>query len=114
MMADDSRQTDAKTPPRIDVLRAKDVIPGSPDRRAEDTDIDVPRFDLGEQAVSQHRQAAAVKRKAPGTGAEPKASPRAEPQQAKQRQTALPRAPQYDPIIAEIVARDIERLCRGQ
>ncbi len=74
---------------------------------------EIPTFDLGQQILAEQRKVAAVKRKGPGMrGAAPVRVPRAE--QVSNRD-GRPEAElsERDRIIAEIVARDIERLCRG-
>jgi hypothetical protein len=73
---------------------------------------EIPRFDLAEQIVAEHRKITAVRRKAPAKKA-----------RAQNRQSAGPSAglvikepsrilSEKDPVIAEIVARDIENLYR--
>jgi hypothetical protein len=70
---------------------------------------EIPKFDLAEQIMAEQRKMAAVKRKGPGRKAEP--APR--PRQAASIGHALKPPPvlsEQDQIIAEIVARDIEKL----
>lgn len=74
---------------------------------------EVPSFDLAEEIMAEHRRITAIKRKAPSQKAEaqrlkPEVQPVdhiiEEPKQALSEQ---------EKIIAEIVAKDIERLCKG-
>ena len=72
---------------------------------------EIPKFDLAEQIMAEQRKMAAVKRKGPGRKAEPARRPR----QADSIGHALKPPPvlsEQDQIIAEIVARDIEKLYR--
>ncbi len=104
---------------KADILRAKDIMPpfnansaesseaGGPQQKAE-----IPKFDLAEEIMAEHRKVTAVKRKSP--------SQKTESQQQKTptesiRHIIPPRhiSQKQMQIIAEIVARDIERLCKG-
>lgn len=69
---------------------------------------EIPRFDLAEEIMAEQRKITAIKRKAPGEKVEPEAKP-ADGTVVK----PAPGQPYKDKIIAEIVARDIERLYRG-
>ncbi len=73
----------------------------------------VPRFDLAEDIMAQQRKLIALRRKAPQKNAE-----------TRMRQEGLPSGSDIaarlnlndtgqQQIIAEIVARDIDRMCRG-
>jgi hypothetical protein len=126
-MAEKERQADEyKTPRRPDILRAKDIMPGAagPAGKGEGvSNTDIPRFDLAEDIMAEYRRLTAVRRKGPG-GPEPAnltpspglpvpvmglAIPSGRPSQS------IHSFPEgfSDPIIAGIVARDIERLCSG-
>jgi hypothetical protein len=104
-----------------DVLRARDIIPGGakhdksdspPLPVAEQKQIEVPHFDLAEEILAEQRKITAVKRQAPGkkTRVE-KIRTQTEPV-GHTIEPPMPSASEEDRIIAEIVARDIERLCR--
>lgn len=70
----------------------------------------VPSFDLAEELMAQQRKITAAKRKSPGTKT-------AAPQSPVQIESASRKEPvllEQSLIVAEIVARDIERLCAGQ
>jgi hypothetical protein len=74
---------------------------------------EIPRFDLADEIMAEQRRLTATRRKAPSGQAEAgKDAPKAERvgHVAGQLQ---PGKSDRDRIIAEIVARDIERLCRG-
>lgn len=125
-MADNEKQADDfKTPRRSDILRAKDIIPGTANSASKDDGVsntDIPRFDLAEDIMSEHRRLTAGRRKGPGGPApvdlKPVPSPSAPLPVARK-----PFLSRYgfsegfnaadDPVIADIVAKDIERLCRG-
>jgi len=110
---------------KSDALRAEDIMPpyGAGSKKAKSgkksssskgqKESEIPKFDLAEQILAEHRKVASAKRKAPGkkTGA-----PRQEQQveavgHSIEQPTPAPSEGQQ--IIAEIVARDIERLCEG-
>jgi hypothetical protein len=71
----------------------------------------IPQFDLAEQIMAEQRKVAATRRKGPGRTADAPKEGRSEP-------AALPVEPallssEEEKVIAEIVARDIQQLCRG-
>ena len=72
---------------------------------------DIPKFDLAEQIMAEHRKNTAIRRKGPGKKAKTPKKPH--PAESIARKVK-PRPIVSEPgqIIAEIVARDIERLCR--
>ena len=74
----------------------------------------IPKFDLAEEIMAEQRKITATKRKAPGKKIQAqKAQPQAEPVGYTTIEPPAPTLSEQDRIIAEIVARDIERLCRG-
>jgi hypothetical protein len=107
------------------VLRAKDIIPAKADSKKTkigrkktspskgQKESEIPKFDLAEQILAEQRKVSSARRKAP--------SPKAEaPKQEQQLESVdylveqpSPAALERQQIIAEIVARDIEKLCRG-
>jgi hypothetical protein len=130
-MAEKDRQIDAYKPARpqggpqrrLDILRAKDIIPGGerPVSGGENiAQVDVPRFDLAEDIMAEQRRLIAIRRKGPG-GAAP--IPVTTPQLSSDSPPASRCSDDrgafegicagWDPIIANIVARDIEQLCAG-
>jgi hypothetical protein len=75
---------------------------------AENKPNEIPKFDLAEQIMAQHRKNSAIRRKGPGQKNEIPNN-----QQARSlNYTAMPPIPsQEDTIIADIVARDIKKFC---
>jgi len=74
---------------------------------------EIPRFDLADEIMAEQRKITATKRKAPGRKTE---AERSQPLAGAAGRTIgqpTPGQPEQDRIIAEIVARDIERLRRG-
>ena len=115
------------------VLRGSDMIPGvsssagaanqtsSDSVKAEKSESgdaaksEIPQFDLANDIMAEQRKITAVRRKGPGKKAEAKEREPARKEaalDAKTVQTPVPMA-QADKIIADIVRRDIERLCKG-
>ena len=77
---------------------------------AEQEKGEIPRFDLAEEIMAEHRKITAIRRKAPDKRVEVE-----EPQVESTgyiREQPMPE-PSEQQIIAEIVARDIEKLCSG-
>jgi hypothetical protein len=74
---------------------------------------EIPSFDLAEEIMAEQRRITAIRRKAPGQ--------KTEAQRLKPETQIVdhiieqpkPLLSEQEKIIAEIVARDIERLCRG-
>jgi len=121
-----------------DVLRARDIIPASPSYRkkphkepdssqktqnttqsantaeyVKQERFEIPKLDLAEDIMTEQRKITAIRRKAPGKKTEAQSrEPKAEPISYTIEQP-LPASPEQERIIAEIVARDIERLRRG-
>ncbi len=74
---------------------------------------EIPKFDLAEQIMAEQRKITAIRRKAPGQKTKaPDRQPRIESTCSAIRQPA-PKLSEKGLIIAEIVARDIEKLYRG-
>ena len=73
----------------------------------------IPKFDLAEQIMSEHRKNASVKRKGPARKVQPS---KREPKLELVNRAVVPHAmpPGRERVIADIVARDIERLCTGR
>jgi hypothetical protein len=110
---------------RPDVLRIKDIIPGAPGAGANEgaNQVDIPRFDLAQDIMVEQRRLTAIRRKGPD-GIAPVSS--IQPQISTDLPSLLDtrysqsniehrvsRIADWDPIIADIVAKDIERLCSG-
>jgi len=75
--------------------------------------MEIPRFDLAEEIMAEQRKITAIRRKAPGKKFE------AQPERLQAKpvgytiERSIPWQAEQDRIIAEIVARDIEELYRG-
>jgi hypothetical protein len=94
------------------VLRAKDIIPGEALHRSETPDAgEIPRFNLADDIMAEHRKITAIRRKGPDAKGDmvPEEAPA-----AVRNHTVQDAGVERDEIIAEIVARDIEQLCRAQ
>jgi hypothetical protein len=73
---------------------------------------DIPKFDLAEQIMAEHRKNTAIRRKGPGKKL--KAPKKPHPAESIARKVKPgPIVSEPGQIIAEIVARDIEKLCVG-
>ncbi len=73
----------------------------------------IPKFDLAEQIMSEQRKNASVRRKAPARKAQLRPrQPKFDPVLCTM--TSRPESLGQDQVVADIVARDIERLCRGR
>ena len=70
---------------------------------------EIPKFDLAEQIMAEQRKIAAVKRKGPARKA-PLARRQRQAESIGHALKQPPVLPEQDQIIAEIVARDIEKL----
>jgi hypothetical protein len=72
---------------------------------------EIPKFDLADQIMAQQRKYSAIRRKAPGRKSEVQnqQQPRSFSYAAMPPQIVY----QEDKIIADIVARDIEKICAG-
>jgi len=80
---------------------------------AEQEKTEIPRFDLAEEIMAEQRKITAIRRKAPGKKNE---AQEAELQAGPVGYTVeqpTPGQSEQTRIIAEIVTRDIERMCRG-
>ncbi len=84
-----------------------------PPSLAEQEKTEIPRFDLAEEIMAEQRKITAIRRKAPGKKTK---AQEAELQAGPVGYTVeqpTPGQSEQTRIIAEIVTRDIERLCRG-
>ncbi len=72
----------------------------------------IPKFDLAEQIMAEQRKSVSVRRKGPAKRVRPPKQPRkVEPISHAMRLQPVSLGPEH--VIVEIVARDIERLCRS-
>jgi len=90
------------------ILRAKDIIPGTPKRNSEKTEqvTEIPKFDLAEKILAEQRKITAIRRKAPGQQREVESTDYA-------TKWSKPVLYEQEQIISEIVARDIKTLRDG-
>ena len=82
-------------------------------REDEQGQAEIPRFDLAEKIMAEQRKITAIKRKAPSKKSE---AQKAEPQVGPVGHTIglpTPVLLEQEQIVAEIVARDIEKFCRS-
>ncbi len=95
------------------------AVPREPDppSRPDETARHIPTFDLGEKILAEQRRMTARKRKAPG-GAHVDPSEVQPPSVTALRSERAVEIPaqdalQLEQLVAEIVTRDIDRLCSG-
>lgn len=100
----------------IEITKSEETSKKGPaepkDSEREKTEI--PRFDLAEKIMAEHRKVTAVKRKAPGKKHELQKEERQSKSVGGAVEQPEPVSLEQEQIIAEIVARDIEKLCRGE
>jgi len=116
-MAVNDKQFDSNKPyQRPDVLRAKDIIPGSQRSEIENEGgIDIPQFDLAQDIMAEHRRLTTSRRRSPSTITERVSIIENQESRVEHQASSIPDlSEQWDPIIADIVTRDIERLCAGR
>jgi len=101
----------ASAPKKTGQAKAKRPAAKSPATERKSSDI--PQLDLDKQILAKQRKVASVRRKGPGVKAKAstKAAETASGEIASFR--AVPGLAEQDRVIAEIVARDIRRLCDG-
>jgi hypothetical protein len=73
----------------------------------------IPSFDLAEEIMAEQRKITAIRRKAPGQKTEAQGLKPETPIDDHITEQPKPLLSEQEKIIAEIVAKDIERLCRG-
>jgi len=73
---------------------------------------DIPQLDLDRQILAKQRKVTSVRRKGPGAKSKASAETGEIASPGRRAIRVVPELPEQDRIIAEIVARDIERLCR--
>ena len=95
-------------------LPVEKVIPfesAEPPKDTKGKENAIPRFDLAEELMAEQRSITAIRRTSPSKKSEAQ-KPQADSNVRTMRQLTLASSEQ-EQIIAEIVARDIERLCSG-
>ena len=112
--ADNNKDTDADIAQcKQDVLRARDIIPSDNKKNPQTTSADIPKLDLAEQIMAEQRKVIAAKRKAPGAKIEAISPPKKTQSRYFYMSQPTQDQSQENRIIAQIVARDIEKLYRG-
>ncbi len=103
-----------------DILRSEDIIPpfdkdteGQQSKRTEGR-TDVPKFDLAEEIMAEHRKISSIKRKSPDQKVEPLRPIDKSKGQTDITSSTIPETIEEKQAIRDIVARDIERFCRGE
>ncbi|HUV41327.1 MAG TPA: hypothetical protein VMW23_06050 [Sedimentisphaerales bacterium] len=86
------------------------VKPDEPAGKKQQQTSEIPRFDLAEDIMAQQRKLVALRRKAPP---KPQAGPQEQFTGRQNRDQLYLSTADQQQIIVEIVARDIERMCRG-
>lgn len=88
-----------------------------PPTRSDEPARHIPTFDLGEKILAEQRRMTARKRRAPGSGhgVPAETGPLSVGALGSQRagEPSAQDAIQLEQLVAEIVARDIDRLCSG-
>jgi hypothetical protein len=98
---------EAAKPPMVTTVNHKPAATNQHGR------YEIPKFDLAEDIMAEQRRITAIKRKAPGKKIEVIGTPAASTSAGSIGVLQWPKPPAQEQIIAEIVARDIEKLCRG-
>jgi hypothetical protein len=76
--------------------------------------VEIPRYDLAENILSEQRREAARRRRGPGRAEEEPEIPHGPARvQSHLAQPSPEELAQLQKVVAEIVARDVERLCSG-
>ncbi len=106
---------------KADVLRARDIIPSSNKPSQGQLKNEIPTFDLAEHIMAEQRRSTSTKRKSPGRQSQTQDAPVKdavirdaiiiEETPVKNQHSFEFVAPQRNPIISDIVARDIKKLC---
>jgi UDP-N-acetylenolpyruvoylglucosamine reductase len=108
--------TDNNKQDDTDVLRAENILSPYNKEKSSEQDLpatEIPKFDLAEQIMAEQRKVTAIRRKAPGKKTKTSDSqPRTQSTGCTFKQPA-PTSLEKGIIIADIVARDIEQLYRG-
>lgn len=106
--------------PDNDILRSEDIIlPFAQKPRTnnpqpqKNTNPDIPKFDLADDIMAEQRKTISIKRKSPSQKFQQPQQSGPIQQPLIDEQDALPLS-EEDRLIRELVAQDIERLCRGE
>jgi hypothetical protein len=94
--------------PHEDITEAGAGSPGIPQENGE-----IPRLDLAEKIMAEQRRITSIRRRAPGEGRESETAEIETGPVVGPVEQHRPAQSDQERIIAEIVTRDIEKLCRG-
>lgn len=92
--------------------KAVENMPGVASK-TEQPGSEIPRFDLAEEIMAEQRRITATRRKAPGQQDEAQRQEREAESVGYTPGRPVPALSEQEQIVADIVARDIEKLCRG-
>ncbi len=115
---EDTNPTDLPQIPIEEIPANEPIAPLRPEAGEKKAEIsekapEIPSFDLAEEIMAEQRRITAIRRKAPGEKAEvQKLKPEIQPVDHIIKEPK-PELSKQEKIIAEIVSRDIERLCQG-
>jgi hypothetical protein len=97
---------------QVEQVKPAEGIPSAP-ATTEQQKSGIPKFDLAEDIMAEHRRITAIRRKAPGQIDEAQKQVQENESGVYTTEEPSTALSEQEEIIAEIVARDIERLCRG-
>jgi hypothetical protein len=105
----------AATPPR---LGFQEIVPGAPDADlCPEHQVDIPQFDLNQHSMTELRKQVAARRRGPGRKSIPADQPETPTDGIPLPDRAFGLAPllaiEPHPVIAQLVQRDIRKLCQG-
>lgn len=105
----------AAEPPTVTMVNHKPAVTRGElvEPTNQHTKHEIPKFDLAEEIMAEQRRITAVKRKAPAKKIEAVSPPSTIGSAGSTGLSQWPKPLAQEQIIAEIVARDIEKLCRG-
>jgi len=118
--SDNSNNNITSGTPDDDVLRSEDIIPpftkkpwAKNQRPQTNSSPDIPKFDLADDIMAEQRKTISIKRKSPTQKFQQPQQSGPIQQPPLDKQVAVPLS-EEDRLIRELVAQDIERLCRGE
>jgi hypothetical protein len=82
--------------------------------KADQAKNEIPRFNLADKIMAEQRRITAVRRKGPGQTEEVQEQEQKAESVGGIKEQVPPALSEEEQIIADIVARDIEKLCRGR
>lgn len=82
--------------------------------KTEQRRSEIPRFNLAEKIMAEQRRITAVRRKGPGQTDEAQKQVQEVESVSETKEQLSAELSEQEQIIVEIVARDVERLCRGE